>query len=203
MKKDYFAGFQRFVPINAAQYCLDLYQRHGFEFKIKESRKTKYGDYKFKPIEKKHIITINNDLNHYAFLITYLHEVAHLITYQKHRDKVNPHGKEWKNAFKIVILPILNPQVFPDLLLKTLAHYMLSPKASSCSAPTLYTLLKRYDYSNDTYLLQTLQVGNQFLFNGATYQYLQLKRTRVLCLQINSGKKYLISKITSVKKISP
>ena len=203
MKKNYLAVFQRFVPINAAQYCLDLYQRHGFEFKIKKSRKTKYGDYKFKPTEKKHIITINNDLNHYAFLITYLHEVAHLITYQKHRDKVNPHGKEWKNAFKIVILPILNPQVFPDLLLKTLAHYMLSPKASSCSDPNLYTLLKRYDYSNDTYLLQTLQVGNQFLFNGATYQYLQLKRTRVLCLQINSDKKYLISKITSVKKISP
>ena len=203
MKKNYLAVFQRFVPINAAQYCLDLYQRHGFEFKIKKSRKTKYGDYKFKPTEKKHIITINNDLNHYAFLITYLHEVAHLITYQKHRDKVNPHGKEWKNAFKIVMLPILNPQVFPDLLLKTLTYYMLSPKASSCSDPNLYTLLKRYDYSNDTYLLQTLQVGNQFLFNGATYQYLQLKRTRVLCLQINSGKKYLISKITSIKKISP
>ena len=65
---------------------------------------------------------IYNDLNQYAFLITYLHEVAHLITYQKHKNKVAPHGKEWKNDFKIVLLPILNPQVFPDLLLKTLAR---------------------------------------------------------------------------------
>lgn len=203
MKKDYLAVFQRFVPLNAAQYCLELYLQHGFEFKIKKSRKTKYGDYKFEPTQEKHIITINNDLNQYAFLITYLHEVAHLITYQKHKNKVTPHGKEWKNTFKIVSLPILNPQVFPDLLLKRLAHYMLNPKASSCSDPNLYTLLKKYDRQNDTCLLQTLQVGDQFLLNGASYQYIQLKRTRVLCLKINSDKKYLISKISSVKKISP
>lgn len=203
MKKDYLAVFQRFVPLNAAQYCLKLYLQHGFEFKIKKSRKTKYGDYKFEPTQEKHIITINNDLNQYAFLITYLHEVAHLITYQKHKNRVTPHGKEWKNTFKIVSLPILNPQVFPDLLLKRLAHYMLNPKASSCSDPNLYTLLNKYDRRNDTCLLQTLQVGDQFLLNGASYQYIQLKRTRVLCLQINSDKKYLISKISSVKKISP
>ena len=203
MKKDYLAVFQRFVPLNAAQYCLELYLQHGFEFKIKKSRKTKYGDYKFEPTQEKHIITINNDLNQYAFLITYLHEVAHLITYQKHKNRVTPHGKEWKNTFKIVSLPILNPQVFPDLLLKRLAHYMLNPKASSCSDPNLYTLLNKYDRRNDTCLLQTLQVGDQFLLNGASYQYIQLKRTRVLCLQINSDKKYLISKISSVKKISP
>ena len=203
MKKDYLAVFQRFVPLNAAQYCLKLYLQHGFEFKIKKSRKTKYGDYKFEPTQEKHIITINNDLNQYAFLITYLHEVAHLITYQKHKNRVTPHGKEWKNTFKIVSSPILNPQVFPDLLLKRLAHYMLNPKASSCSDPNLYTLLNKYDRRNDTCLLQTLQVGDQFLLNGASYQYIQLKRTRVLCLQINSDKKYLISKISSVKKISP
>ena len=203
MKKNYLAVFQRFVPLNAAQYCLELYLQHGFEFKIKKSRKTKYGDYKFEPTQEKHIITINNDLNQYAFLITYLHEVAHLITYQKHKNKVTPHGKEWKNTFKIVSLPILNPQVFPDPLLKRLAHYMLNPKASSCSDPNLYTLLNKYDRRNDTCLLQTLQVGDQFLLNGASYQYIQLKRTRVLCLQINSDKKYLISKISSVKKISP
>ncbi len=203
MKKDYLAVFQRFVPLNAAQYCLELYLQHGFEFKIKKSRKTKYGDYKFEPTQEKHIITINNDLNQYAFLITYLHEVAHLITYQKHKNKVTPHGKEWKNTFKIVSLPILNPQVFPDPLLKRLAHYMLNPKASSCSDPNLYTLLNKYDRRNDTCLLQTLRVGDQFLLNGASYQYIQLKRTRVLCLQINSDKKYLISKISSVKKISP
>ena len=203
MKKDYLAIFQHFVPLNAAQYCLDLYQRYGFEFKIKKGRKTKYGDYKFEPKQKKHIITINNDLNQYAFLITYLHEVAHQITYQKHKNKVTPHGKEWKNNFKIVLLPILNPQVFPDLLLKTLAHYMLNPKASSCSDPNLHTLLIKYDQPKDTCLLQTLEVGNKFLFNGDSYQYLRLKRTRVLCLQINSGKKYLISKISAVKKIFP
>ena len=202
MKKDYLAVFQRFVPLNAAQYCLHLYHQYGFEFKIKKSRKTKYGDYRFESTQQKHVITINNDLNPYAFLITYLHEVAHLMTYQKHKNQVNPHGEEWKNSFKIISLPILNPKVFPDLLLKTLAHYMIKPKASSCSDPNLYTLLKKYDHSNDTCLLQTLQVGNRFLFNGASYQYLQLKRTRVLCLQINSGKKYLISKISSVKKIS-
>ena len=83
MKKDYLAIFKRFVPLEAANYCLALYQQYGFEFKIKKSRRTKFGDYQFEPAQQKLIITINNDLNHYAFLITYLHEVAHLITFEK------------------------------------------------------------------------------------------------------------------------
>jgi hypothetical protein len=103
----------------------------------------------------------------------------------------------------MVSLPVLNPQVFPELLLKKLAHYLLSPKASSCSDPNLYALLKQYDHPDDTCPLKTLQVGDQFFFNKASYQYLELKRTRVLCLQINSGRKYLIAQIASVKKISP
>jgi SprT protein len=203
LKKDYLGVFKRFVPLEAADYCLALYQQHGFEFKIKKSRRTKFGDYRFDPTHQKHVITINNDLNHYAFLITYLHEFAHLITYQKHKNQVNPHGEEWKNTFKMVSLPVLNPQVFPELLLKKFAHYLRSPKASSCSDPNLYALLRQYDHPDDTCLLKTLQVGDQFLFNKTSFQYLELKRTRILCLQINSGRKYLIAQIASVKKISP
>ena len=203
MKKNYLSVFERFVPLEAAQYCLTLYHHYGFEFKIKKSRRTKFGDYRFEPTQQKHVITINNDLNHYAFLITYLHEVAHLLTYKKHKNEVKPHGQEWKNAFKMVSLPVLNTQVFPELLLKKLAHYLRSPKASSCSDPNLHALLKQYDIPDDTCLLKTLKVGDQFLFNNSSYKFLEFKRTRILCLRITSGKKYLISQITSVKKISP
>jgi len=87
LKDQYFEIFERFLPPGSANYCHDLWRKHGFEFKIKKGRKTKLGDYRYDPRQKKHTITINNDLNSYSFLITYLHEVAHLITLEKKSQK--------------------------------------------------------------------------------------------------------------------
>ena len=189
------------MPESAALYCHQLYEKYGFEFQIKKSIQTKLGDYRFDPVSKKNIITINNDLNPYGFLITYLHEVAHLITHNQFKSSVKPHGIEWKNHFKILAAPVLNNLVFPDLLLRKLAAYLKSPKASSCSDPQLYAVLKQYDAPDDTLLLKDLKAGDVFEFKDNTFTYLELRRTRVLCQQHQDDRKYLITKIASVKKI--
>ena len=120
MADQYYQIFEKFLPKESAQYCYDLWKKHGFEFKIKKSRKTKLGDYRFDPKIGKHIISVNNDLNQYSFLITYLHEVAHLLTFQKYKNKVAPHGEEWKNEFKLVALPVLKPVSYTHLTLPTI-----------------------------------------------------------------------------------
>ena len=60
--------------------------------KVKKSRSSKYGDYRPPLKGSNHLITINYDMNKYAFLITLVHEIAHLTNWNKHKDKVKPHG---------------------------------------------------------------------------------------------------------------
>lgn len=189
------------MPLKAAEYCAKLYEYLGFEFKIKKARQTKLGDFRYDGRTGKQTITINNDLNPFAFLITYLHEVAHMVTYQEYGHKVNPHGSEWKNNFKRVAKPVLTEEIFPAEILHSLKSYLKNPKAASCSDPVLYQVLKSYNKSNDTIFLKSLTEGDLFIFNSKTYRYLNKKRTRIVCLETSSKRKYLINQLAEVKKV--
>ena len=195
--------FARFVPHGAVAYCNKLYQRLSFEFKVKKSRQTKMGDYRYDFRSGKQSITINNDLNPYAFLITYLHEVAHLMAFSKFGRKIQPHGQEWKNAFKEVSQPMLTSDIFPPPVLSALSHYLKNPKASSCSDPRLYSVLKKYDQREDVLLLKEINLGQRFYFNQKLFVKLEKKRTRSVCQEVVSKKKYLISEIAEVTTETP
>ncbi len=140
---------QKYVPTAAVDYCLDLLNHYGFRLKITRSRKTKLGDYRFLSQEQKHVITVNNDLNRYQFLVTYLHEVAHLITFESHQNRIQPHGKEWKNNFRDLLEPLNKSSVFPQHLMEVVDLFLKTPKASSCADPTLFKALGQYDGKKD------------------------------------------------------
>lgn len=190
--------FQKFVPPASVDYCVKLYQRLGFEFKIKKARQTKLGDYRFNPKTNKHTITVNNDLNPYAFLVTYLHEIGHLVAFKKYGRRIQPHGKEWKQAFKEVSEPMLTETIFHKSVLVALQKYFKNPKASSCSDPVLYEILKQFDEPSDKVLLRDVSIGKPFIFNKKTFVKLEKKRTRSVCQEITSKRKYLISEIAEV-----
>ena len=192
--------FARFVPPPAVEYCNKLYEQLGFEFKIKKARLTKMGDYRFSTTGSQHTITINNDLNPYAFLVTYLHEVAHLVAFKQYGRKILPHGNEWKDTFKKVSSPMLTKEVFPDGVLLALKAYFKNPKASSCSDPMLYQILKKYDDVSHLHFLKEIQIGEQFTFNTKTYIKLEKKRTRSVCQEVVTGRKYLISELAEDSK---
>tara|TARA_Y100000310_G_scaffold345640_1_gene467616 strand:- start:2158 stop:2763 length:606 start_codon:yes stop_codon:yes gene_type:complete len=194
--------FKRFVPIQAVDYCVKLIDYFGFEFKIKKNRQTKLGDYRYSHQTKKHTITINNDLNPYAFLVTYLHEVAHLVTFDEHGRKAAPHGTEWKNNFKRVAKPVLNEEVFPPPVLLALTNYFKNPKAASCSDPVLYNILRQFDEPTDEIPLSKVSIGELFKFQGSSYLKLEKKRTRSVCQEVDSKKRYLIAEIARVRPIT-
>ena len=190
--------FQKFIPPTAVSYCNKLYQRLGFEFKIKKARQTKLGDYRFNPTSNRHTITINNDLNPFAFLVTYLHEVAHLIAFKQYKRSIQPHGKEWKKCFKDIAEPMLNEAVFPKEILSALKKYFKNPKASSCSDPVLYQILKQFDAPSDKLLLKEIPLGTSFEFNNRSFKKLEKKRTRSVCQELSSRRKYMISDLAEV-----
>lgn len=190
--------FEKFVPSLAVSYCNKLYEQLGFEFKIKKARQTKLGDYRFNPKSERHTITINNDLNPFAFLVTYLHEVAHLIAFKQYGRRIQPHGKEWKQCFQKVSEPMLNSDIFHTSVLIALKKYFQNPKASSCSDPILYQILKQFDEPSDKVLLKNISVGRIFEFNKKVFIKLEKKRTRSVCEEVKTKRKYLISELAEV-----
>lgn len=184
--------FQRHLPSRASAYCYELWKRNNFTLKIKKARITKYGDYRFDPKTNSHRITINNDLNPYAFLITYLHEVAHLFTFREHGRKVKPHGRHWKTHFKLLMGPMIEHRIFPEDVHRAVVMYMKDPAATSCSDPGLIEILNQYNVSKATFL-KDLPPGALFSLNDRRFRKGTLRRTRYVCEEVKSGKKYLIS----------
>lgn len=188
------------MPENAVHYCLDLWTAMPFHFKVTRKRNTKLGDYRFDRRNGSHSISVNHDLNHYSFLITYIHEVAHLLTRERFGRKTQPHGKEWKSIFKELMEPVMTDLIFPDVILKPLKKHLKNPKASSYADADLVHVLRQYDeQERDLVPLSTLDEGETFEFNNCIYKKLHLRRTRVLCQHSESSRKYLISKMALVK----
>ena len=73
------------------------------EFKVHltvtRERKSVLGDYRNSHSNKNHRISVNGNLNKYSFLITLLHELGHLLAYEKYGNQIPPHGAQWKNEF--------------------------------------------------------------------------------------------------------
>lgn len=193
--------FNRFVPQSAVEYCVRLWHENKFDLKITQKRATKLGDYRYDFRSKRHTITVNHDLNKYGFLITYLHEIAHLKAFNKYGHKILPHGQEWKLEFQMLVKPTLNTSTFPDKILKALTDYIVNPKASSCSDPVLTEAIRSFNVRNTESSLLELKPGEKFVFNNRVFIKEEIKRTRYICQEVKTGKRYLIPKIAEVKKV--
>ncbi|PLK46281.1 SprT-like domain-containing protein [Emticicia sp. TH156] len=182
----------RHVPAQAVDYCLALWKEQPFSFKITRTRSSCFGNYTFK--DGLHKITVNNDLNAYAFVITYIHEIAHQRAWlNKTRKKIEPHGAEWKKSFQQLMAPILNLSVFPETVFVPLSKYMSNPAASSVSYAPLAKALQMHELTPPSGVLLSDVADNRwFTFRNTVFQRLEKRRTRVLCMERNSRRRYTI-----------
>lgn len=193
--------FDHFPP-SVAEYCFQLWQDHPFDFIVSKTRDSKLGDYRFSP-KKGHQITVNHNLNPYSFLVTYLHEVAHLLTYQTYKNKVLPHGNEWKKAFFEIFEPILDEELIPKELVSVLRSYLKNPSASSTGHSPLVEILKSFDPPRSTHSLDTLAEGQAFSLKNLHLIKGKLRRTRYFCKDVHSNKNYLVAKHAQVNPLDP
>jgi hypothetical protein len=169
-----------------------LWQEQPFSFKISRTRSSCFGNYIFR--DGQHKITINHDLNAYAFLVTYIHEIAHQRAWlNKGRKRIEPHGKEWKRSFQDLMLPLLNDEHLPQNLLLPLSAYLQNPAASSVSYAPLAEALRSFDVGEQVGISLVELTDNQwFEFRGTVFQKIEKRRTRVLCLEKQSKRRYTI-----------
>ena len=193
--------FENYVPSTAVDYCKALWQQEGFLLKITRSRRSKLGDYCYHP-DRGHQITVNHDLNPHAFLITYLHEVAHLLVFKRYGARKAPHGKEWKRSFVELLKPVMSEAYFPASVLAALRAYCLNPTAATSSFLPLKVALQAFDTPTPGLLpLHTLAVGELFELNLRRFKRLEMRRTRILCADARTGKKYTVGAAVLVKKL--
>ncbi len=184
---------QHHLPQHAIPYCLELWQEKPFTLKITKSRLTKIGDFTSKGHFARPQITLNSDLNQYSFLVTYIHEVAHLFVFLNFSRNVDPHGEHWKYAFRRLMKPMLTLDVFPEEILLPLMDHMENPKASSFVDVTLTKALRSFDADAATVMvLSDIPEGSIFKLHDRYFQKGKLRRTRVLCKELQSKRQYLV-----------
>ena len=188
------------IPEASLEYVKSLILSENITIKLKKSRKTKHGDFSVKK-NGLCMITINDDLNQYRFLITLIHEISHYKAYEKYGPYIKPHGVEWKNIFKNLLLPIINSEVFPNDILRTLAIYAKNPKASSDTDLNLSLALNRYNINQNNYVL-SLSNGSVFkASNDRVYVMIKKLRKRYECMDVLTKKLYLFSPNVKIKEI--
>lgn len=184
---------QGHVPPTALPYCYRLWQETPFLLKITRTRQTKVGDFTSKRSIAHPRITLNHELNEYLFVITYVHEVAHLRVHLEHGNRVDPHGVEWKTTFQTLMQPVLNQEVFPHGVLLELRRHMVTPKASSFADTDLTKVLRCYDKNAGHYAtLSDIPEGSIFRFQGRFFKKGKIRRTRFLCHEVKTKRHYLV-----------
>lgn len=181
----------RYLPEEAIIPCFELIKKHGVHLKIVDQRLTRHGDYR-KLSGGGHLITINAGPNPYRFLITLIHELAHLVAFIEYGQRIAPHGIEWKTTFKEMILPFINPAVFPKDLLPVLAKHFKNPKASSSGDPVLDKYLALYDTDTTGVFIEDLAEGTLFSYReNRKFRKGIKRRKRFECIEIATQKMYL------------
>ena len=159
----------KYIPQASIASVFQLITAHNIHLKIVNERVTRHGDYR-KMSNGQHQITVNSNLNIFRFLITLIHEIAHLIAFKKYGNSIKPHGIEWKRTFQQLMLPYLRPEIFPNNLLPFLAIHFKNPKASSDTDTNLSLALKEYDAPNDKNYVFEIPLGSRFrIYNGKIF----------------------------------
>lgn len=183
----------RYIPEHAVRPVFELIVSNQVHLKIVNERQTRHGDYR-RSLNGKHEITVNASLNQYKFLITLIHEIAHLAAFEKFGRHIKPHGNEWKITFQRLMVPFIRPEIFPQHLLPLLARHFKNPSASSDTDTTLSLALKQFDQQNDKNYVFEIPYGSIFrISNGKIFKKIAVRTKRFECLEISTGKTYLFN----------
>ena len=192
-----------FLPEGSFEMVADYLLTYKVHLTITRDRKTVLGNYRNRIHDKTHRISVNGTLNKYSFLITLLHELAHLLAFEKYGHKIQPHGREWKNEYGTILSEFIPKKIFPEAIEQTLLRTLNSPAASSCADMELTRVLRPYNIKKEgVSFVEELQEGSLFKIKGGRiFKRGARIRTRFKCLELANGKSWLFSGVYEVIKV--
>ena len=190
-----------YLPRGAYPHLEKYLISHKVHLTITPERSSVLGNYQGGYDGRNHRISVNGSLNKYAFLITLLHELGHMLAFEKFGARIPAHGRQWKNEYSKLLAAFISNRIFPKDVENELLATLENPAASSCAETSLLRVLRKYDdYKPGFYLLEDLGDGSYFkIKNGSVFLRLHVKRVRILCRDINTQRLFLFSPVTEVK----
>ena len=191
---------QTYLPSNTFEAVRQYLHQYQVHLTVAKERKSILGDYRHRTHGKTHRISVNGNLNTYSFLITLLHELAHLLTFEKFGNKVQSHGKEWKFIFGQLLDQFIRHEVFPINIKHALLQSLQNPAASSCADDGLLRVLKTYDKRRDNFVfVENLLEGQLFkTHDGKVFKKGEKLRKRFKCIEVATKRLYLFSPVYEV-----
>jgi hypothetical protein len=187
---------QDFLPANTYDSVLHYLKFYGVHLTVARERKSILGDYRHRIGNYNHRISVNGNLNPYSFLITLLHELAHLLTFEKFGNKVQSHGREWKQTFGQLLDRFIKQEVFPPDIQRELMRSLKNPTASSCADDNLLRVLKIYDKESDLIFVEEIPAGSLFkTHDGRIFRKGEQLRKRYKCEEVTTRRTYFFSPV--------
>ncbi len=189
-----------YVPEGSLKPVLEYLHQYKIHLTITKERNSILGDYRHAINQKNHRISVNGNLNKYAFLVTLLHEIAHLLAFEFYGHRIAAHGKEWKHEYGKILARFLLKKIFPSDIEKALMKSLQNPSATSCGEEHLMRVLRNYNARKDgVVLVEELQHDQLFKTkDGRIFQKKEKLRKRHKAVDVKSGAMYLFSAVYEV-----
>ncbi len=194
---------QKFLPPGTYDPVLQYLQFYKVHLTVARERKSILGDYRHRTHFSNHRISVNGNLNKFSFLITLLHELAHLLTFEQFGNKVLSHGREWKLVYGKLLEQFVQNKIFPADIEKELLGSLKNPAATSCAEDGLVRLLRKYDEAKShNRLVEEITENGMFrCSDGRVFKRGEKIRKRFKCIEVKTGKVYLFSPVYEVEII--
>jgi predicted SprT family Zn-dependent metalloprotease len=202
-EKHSFEALKQYIPDGSYELVMPLIVEYKVHLTVTRERQTKLGDYRMAYQNKNHRITVNGNLNRFAFLITLIHELAHLLAFEQFGKRIAPHGKEWKLTYTGLLKGFLDSRIFPEDIEREIRANLHNPAASTCAEENLLKVLRKYDPPHKKKLcVEDLQPGTNFMITkGRIFQRGEQIRKRIKCYELPSRRVYLFSPLYEIEKI--
>lgn len=200
-KKEYpLTQLSHFLPEGSYEQVARYLHYYKVHLTISRERRSLLGDYRHAHLNRNHRISVNGNLNPYAFLITLIHELAHLVTFEQYGNRVQSHGKEWKQLYRHLLEQFLGKGLFPGDVETALNKSLHNLPASSCADENLMRILRNHDNPDQKQVLvEELPEGALFeIEGGRIFQKGKKLRKRYQCKELTTGKLYLFSGLYEV-----
>lgn len=189
---------EKFLPENALPYLKIWFGSYSCHLKITKNRNSKLGDYRKLP-DKSHQITVNGTLEPQLFFFVLTHELAHLIAFEKYGRRISPHGAEWKQTFREMLLESLT--VYAEDLRPIIQKFSKSPKANFMASPDLVKYFHVPKEDDEQIFIENLKKGELFEYKKEIFVIEETTKKRYLCKNIKSSRKYYFRNLAQVKKL--